>query len=90
MYGSCREHAARSFLRWTGVVTKGDSARRPCMLLDHRRLHFAVTTPTAGTNRVNGDTEIAAGEWPHVWGTYDGAGIRLFVGGYEAPHRPVP
>ncbi len=74
---------------WTSIVTKGDSAWRLSTFEDQRKFHFAVTHWTAGTNWVNGDTEVAGGQWHHVCGTYDGANIRLYVDGVEDPESPV-
>jgi len=74
---------------WTAIVAKGNSAWRLSTYYDQRKFHFAVTDPVTNMSWVNGGTEIAACEWHHVCGTYDGANIRLYVDGVEDPKSPV-
>ncbi len=73
---------------WTSIVTKGDSAWRLSTAYDQRRFHFAISPGSAG-HYINGNIEVAAGEWHHVCGTYDGAKIRLYVDGVEDPKSPM-
>jgi len=72
---------------WTAIVTKGDSAWRLSTVRDERRFHFAVTP--GDIHYINGDIEVAAGEWHHVCGTYDGAYIRLYLDGAEDSKSPL-
>jgi len=74
---------------WTPIVTKGNSAWRLITYRAQRKFHFAVGGPGVDLNFVHGATEIAAGQWHHVCGTYDGANIRLYVDGAEDPSSPV-
>jgi tetratricopeptide (TPR) repeat protein len=74
---------------WTAIVTKGNSAWRLSTYQNQRKFHFAVTDWVSSENWVDGDTEVAAGEWHQVVGTYDGANIRLYVDGVEDPKSPV-
>ena len=74
---------------WAGIVTKGDSAWRLSNFENQRRFHFAVTSPAMGENWIDGDTEVTAGQWHYVCGTYDGVDIRLYVDGVEEPNSPI-
>jgi tetratricopeptide (TPR) repeat protein len=76
---------------WTTIVAKGNSAWRLSTFYDQRKFHFAVTEPSTDTDKnwVNGDTEVAAGEWHQVVGTYDGANVRLYVDGVEDSNSPI-
>ena len=65
---------------WQTIVAKGDSAWRLSTQEKNRRFHFAVCGDP-WVNLVNGSTEVPAGEWHHVCGTYDGQMIRLYVDG---------
>ncbi|MCK4295016.1 MAG: LamG domain-containing protein, partial [Planctomycetes bacterium] len=73
---------------WTSIVTKGDSAWRLSTARDERKFHFAIMPGTV-VHYINGNIEVAAGEWHHVCGTYDGANIRLHVDGVEDPESPL-
>ncbi len=74
---------------WQAIVTKGNTAWRLSTVKRQRKFHFAVTGADVGENWVNGGTEIPAGQWHHVCGTYDGSLIRLYVDGVEDPQSPV-
>ncbi|MHC4113260.1 MAG: LamG-like jellyroll fold domain-containing protein, partial [Planctomycetota bacterium] len=74
---------------WAGIATHGDSSWRLSNFENQRKFHFAVTSPAMGENWINGNTEVSAGEWHYVCGTYDGADIRLYVDGVEDPNSPV-
>lgn len=76
--------------QWSPIVAKGNSAWRLSTRADQSRFHFAVTGPQAGPNWVNGDREVALGQWHRIAGTYDGAQIRLYIDGVEDPASPVP
>jgi hypothetical protein len=73
---------------WTSIVNKGETAWRLSTYRDQRRFHFAIN-PGATGPYINGNIEVAAGEWHHVCGTYDGANIRLYVDGVEDPNSPM-
>lgn len=74
---------------WIPIVTKGNSAWRLITERAERRFHFAVAGVSFGTGGLHGKTEVTAGEWHHVAGTYDGANVRLYVDGVEDPAGPV-
>lgn len=74
---------------WQTVIAKGDSAWRLSTAEDEYRYHFAVTGGPPW-NYINGDIVVAADEWHHVCGTYDGADLRLYIDGAEDPAGPVP
>ncbi|MBL7152900.1 MAG: right-handed parallel beta-helix repeat-containing protein [Phycisphaerae bacterium] len=74
---------------WQTVIAKGDSAWRLSTAEDEYRYHFAVTGGPPW-NYINGDIVVAANEWHHVCGTYDGADLRLYIDGAEDPASPVP
>jgi hypothetical protein len=74
-------------VHWASIATKGDSAWRISTFEGQRKFHFALTGPPDYA-RVDGSTEVSAGEWHHVVGTYDGANIRLYVDGVEDPNSP--
>jgi len=74
--------------QWQAIVSKGDSAWRLSTVRDEMRFHFAVTGGPPW-NYVNGQTQVGAGEWHHVCGTYDGTSMRLYVDGVEDPVGPV-
>ncbi len=76
-------------MEWQTVIAKGDSAWRLSTANNYRRYHFAVTGGPPW-NYINGDIEVAANEWHHVCGTYDGANLRLYIDGVEDPAGPVP
>ncbi|UCG50115.1 MAG: right-handed parallel beta-helix repeat-containing protein, partial [Phycisphaerales bacterium] len=73
---------------WQAIVTKGDSAWRLSTANDERKFHFSVTGGPPWIY-VNGQTEVAAYEWHHVCGTYDGQYMRLYVDGAEDAGSPV-
>jgi len=75
---------------WTPIVTKGNSAWRLITEGIERRFHFAVTGVGFGAGGLHGETEVTAGEWHHVAGTYDGVNVRLYVDGVEDPAEPAP
>jgi serine/threonine protein kinase/Flp pilus assembly protein TadD len=74
---------------WTSIVTKGNNAWRLVTEGDHRRFHFAVAYVTTGASWIHGEIEVAANEWHHVCGTYDGANIRLYIDGVEDTASPL-
>ena len=74
---------------WTPIVTKGNSAWRLITNRAQRKFHFAVGRVGVDLNFLHGDTEVAAGQWHHVCGTYDGINIRLYVNGVEEPASRV-
>jgi serine/threonine protein kinase/Flp pilus assembly protein TadD len=73
---------------WMGIVTKSNTAWRLSTAYDQRRFHFAISPGAAG-HYINGNIEVAAGQWHHVCGTYDGTNIRLYVDGVEDPKSPM-
>ena len=68
---------------WAPIVTKGNSAWRLTSYWAQNKFHFALTGVGFGLSWVDGKREVAAGEWHHVTGTYDGANIRLYVDGEQ-------
>ncbi|UCG58974.1 MAG: PASTA domain-containing protein, partial [Phycisphaerales bacterium] len=78
---------------YTAIVAKGDTAWRLSTHLSTRRFHFAVCGEP-WVNLVGGSTEVGAGEWHHVCGTYDHQEIRLYVDGLLdamlANTEPIP
>jgi hypothetical protein len=78
--------------KWIRIVTKGDSAWRLSTEKDQRKFHFAVTSASGvrlDPREAHGETEVAANEWHHVVGTYDGANTRLYVDGVEDTGSPM-
>jgi beta-glucosidase len=65
---------------WTVIVAKGDTAWRLSTDESNYRFHFAICG-SPWVNLISGSTEVLAGEWHHVCGTYDGGMIRLYVDG---------
>jgi len=76
-------------MEWQTVIAKGDSAWRLSTAQDEYRYCFAVTGGPPW-NYISGDTVVAASEWHHVCGTYDGEDLRLYIDGAEDPAGPVP
>ena len=56
------------------------------------KFHFAVASGLTGVpldpREAHGENEVAANEWHHVVGTYDGANNRLYVDGVEDTGSP--
>ena len=73
---------------WQAVITKGNSAWRLSTLSGEQRFHFAVTGPP-DYKSVDGSLSVAAHEWHHVCGTYDGEKIRLYIDAAEDGAGPV-
>ncbi len=65
---------------WTTIVAKGDSAWRLSTFQDARQFHFGITG-APDWHSVDGNRQVAADQWHHVCGTYDGAQMRLYVDG---------
>ncbi len=73
---------------WQTIIAKGDSAWRLSTVGNEMRFHFAVG-PGQHWHCLNSDTEVEAGQWHHVCGTYDGWYLRLYVDGVEDSASPV-
>jgi hypothetical protein len=73
---------------WTGIVTKGNTAWRLSTYRAERRFHFSICGVGLGLTFVHGETDVSAGNWHHVCGTFDGSRIRLYVDGVEDPGSP--
>jgi beta-galactosidase len=64
---------------WSGIVTKGDDAWRLSTVNKQIKPHFSVNHWQQVF--LNGNKEVAAGDWHHFAGVYDGRQLRLYVDG---------
>lgn len=71
---------------WTGLITAlqdNGSYERGCAIGIHKnRFFFAVTSESTGRlTYLTADTPVVAGRYYHVFGTYDGKLMKLFLNG---------
>ena len=64
---------------YAAIVTKGDSSWRLSSLERQGKFHTSVNDWQKVV--LNGETEVAAGQWHHVVAVYDGQKLNLYVDG---------